>query len=51
MAGLDDWVEVARSLELDQVLLVDEEGKAYLTAEMAKRITFVPGGEKEIVER
>jgi len=50
VAGLDDWVEVARSLELDQVLLVDEEGKAYLTAEMAERITFVPGVEKEIAE-
>ncbi len=50
VAGLDDWVEVARSLELEQVLLVDEGGKAYLTASMAERIAFVPGVEKEIVE-
>jgi thiamine biosynthesis lipoprotein len=49
VAGLDEWVQVARSLSLDLVLLVDEEGKAYLTEEMNKRMDFVEGVEKEIV--
>jgi thiamine biosynthesis lipoprotein len=49
VAGLDDWVEVARSLGLDQVLLVDETGKAYLTEKMNQRMEFVEGVEKEIV--
>jgi thiamine biosynthesis lipoprotein len=49
VAGLDDWVEVARSLGLDQVLLVDEAGKAYLTEKMNERVEFVEGVEKEIV--
>ena len=49
VAGLDDWVEVARSLGLDQVLLVDETGKAYLTEKMDQRVEFVEGVEKEIV--
>jgi thiamine biosynthesis lipoprotein len=40
VAGLDDWVEVARSLELDQVLLVDESGKVYLTPKMNNRVKF-----------
>ena len=49
VAGLDEWVEVARSLGLDQVLLVDEKGKAYLTEKMNERMEFVEGIEKEIV--
>jgi thiamine biosynthesis lipoprotein len=49
VAGLDEWTEVARSLGLDQVLLVDEAGKAYLTEKMDRRVEFVDGIEKEIV--
>ena len=49
VAGLDDWEEVSRSLGLDQVLLIDESGKAYLTQKMNGRIEFVEGVEKEIV--
>jgi len=49
VAGLDDWLEVARSLGLDQVLLIDEAGKAYLTEKMSERLEFVEGVEKEIV--
>jgi thiamine biosynthesis lipoprotein len=49
VAGLDDWVEVTRSLGLDQVLLIDEAGKAYLTEKMNERVEFVEGVEKEIV--
>lgn len=49
VAGLDDWLEVARSLDLEQVMLVDEEGKAWLTEKMAERIQFEEGVEREIV--
>jgi len=49
VAGVNDWPQVARSLSLDQVLMVDENGKAYLTEEMNNRIEFVEGIEKEIV--
>jgi hypothetical protein len=34
---------------LNQVLLVDESGKVWLTEEMAQRIEFVEGTEKEVV--
>jgi thiamine biosynthesis lipoprotein len=40
VAGLDDWPEVARSLGLDQVLLVDDSGRVYLTPEMNQRVRF-----------
>lgn len=49
VAGLDEWQEVARALGLNQVLLVDESGKAWLTEEMNKRLEFVEGVEKEVV--
>lgn len=49
VAGLDDWVEVARSLGLEEVLLVDEAGKAYLTEKMDRRVEFVAGIDKEVV--
>jgi len=49
VAGLDDWVEVARSLDLDQVLLVDETGKAYMTRKMNERVDLAEGVEKEVV--
>jgi len=49
VAGLDDWIDVARSLGLDQVLVVDENGKACLTEKMAARIEFAEGVEFEIV--
>ena len=40
VAGLDGWPEVARSLELDQVLIVDEAGRVFLTPAMAQRVEF-----------
>jgi thiamine biosynthesis lipoprotein len=49
VAGLDEWQEVAGALGLNQVLLVDESGKVWLTEEMAQRIEFVEGTEKEVV--
>ena len=50
VAGLDEWQEVARSLNLDQVMMIDETGKVYQTAKMAERIELESGVEFEIVE-
>jgi thiamine biosynthesis lipoprotein len=40
VAGPDQWVEVARSMGLHQVMLVDENGTVYMTPKMAARIHF-----------
>jgi thiamine biosynthesis lipoprotein len=50
VAGPDDWIEVVRSLELDQVLLVDAQGRAFLTPAMARRVTLAEGVGREVVE-
>ena len=50
VAGLDEWREVARSLGLEQVMMIDESGKVYQTAEMAGRIELQEGVEFEIVD-
>lgn len=49
VAGLDEWQEVARALNLDQVMLVDETGKAWLTPKMNERLEFVEGVDREVV--
>ena len=48
VAGLEDWKEVARKLDLDLVMMIDENGKAYLTDTMAERMAFKEGVEVEI---
>ena len=50
VAGRSGWREVAQSLGLDQVLLIDGSGKVYLTGRMAGRIELLDGIESEIVE-
>ena len=40
VAGLDDWPELARHLHLDAVLVVDEQGKLYMTPAMQARINL-----------
>ncbi len=40
VAGKDDWPLIARRMAVDQVMLIDEQGKVYLTREMARRIRF-----------
>jgi thiamine biosynthesis lipoprotein len=49
VAGLDNWPEVARAMNLDQVAVVDEAGTVYLTPEMQKRIQFAGSSEQVIV--
>jgi thiamine biosynthesis lipoprotein len=50
VAGLEGWEDVARSLDLDQVMLVDEGGKVWLTRRMYERIELASGTETAIVD-
>jgi thiamine biosynthesis lipoprotein len=50
VAGLDGWADVARSMGLDQVLIIDEEGKVYLTPAMEARVQFSEHIERMVVE-
>lgn len=50
VAGLKDWPQVARALDLDQVAVVDEKGTVYLTTEMEQRIEFTGDAERVIIE-
>jgi thiamine biosynthesis lipoprotein len=49
VAGLDEWMDVARALELDQVLVVDSAGKIYMTPAISDRIDLAEGATTEIV--
>jgi thiamine biosynthesis lipoprotein len=40
VAGLAEWPQVARALDLNQVLIVDESGNVYLTPDMEQRVGF-----------
>lgn len=50
VAGPDEWIEVARAMGLKQVLLVDAEGRAFLTPAMEQRVTLVEGLERVVAE-
>ncbi len=43
VAGRDSWLEVAHALGLNEVLLIDDQGDIYLTAEMNDRLILSPG--------
>mgnify|MGYP002062507888 CR=1 FL=1 len=49
VAGRSGWREIAQSLGLDQVLMIDGNGTVYLTRRMAERIELLDGIEREIV--
>jgi len=49
VAGLAGWAEVARNLNLDQVAIVDETGKVYLTKQMKQRIDITSDTEQVII--
>jgi len=38
VAGPNDWTRIARKMGVDKVMLIDKQGKIYLTPEMQKRI-------------
>jgi thiamine biosynthesis lipoprotein len=50
VAGLNEWSAVARALDLNQVLVVDEAGMVYLTPEMERRMQFSGDVERAIVD-
>ena len=50
VAGLKDWPQVARALDLDLVAVVDEKGMVYLTVEMEQRIQFIGDVERVIIK-
>jgi thiamine biosynthesis lipoprotein len=41
VAGLEAWRDIAANLGIDRVMLVDRQGKVYLTAAMQARVTFM----------
>ncbi|MDQ7017244.1 MAG: FAD:protein FMN transferase, partial [Gammaproteobacteria bacterium] len=40
IAGGDHWLEIARSMKLDQVMLIDKQGTVHITPAMQKRLKF-----------
>jgi thiamine biosynthesis lipoprotein len=42
IAGPDDWAKVARDMGVQYVLLIDTDGTAHATAQMAARLQFEP---------
>jgi len=48
-AGLDEWVEVARELDLAQVAIVDESGTIFMTPGMEQRLQIHDDVSWEIV--
>jgi len=50
VAGIDGWPTVARALKLDQVAVVDESGRIYLTIAMKQRIEFAGDEERVTID-
>ncbi len=51
VAGPADWLGVANALGIDTVLVVDEQGKIYMTGAMKARLTLKSDTEITVVER
>ena len=49
IAGPKQWVEIAKSMDIKYVLLIDENGKIHISSAMKKRIELIQ--DREIVER
>lgn len=49
IAGPKQWVEIAKSMGIKYVLLIDEHGKLHISSAMQKRIKLVQN--REIIER
>jgi thiamine biosynthesis lipoprotein len=50
VAGLDEWPDVARAMQLRQVLIVDEDGAVTMTPDMAERVHFAEPLQPKIVD-
>jgi thiamine biosynthesis lipoprotein len=49
IAGPKQWVEIAKSMNIKYVLLIDEKGKVHISSAMQQRVKFEQ--ERDIVER
>jgi FAD:protein FMN transferase len=49
IAGPDHWFEMAKNLQLKQVLLIDKDGNIHLTPDMKKRLTFKNTNEATLI--
>jgi len=49
IAGPKQWVEIAKSMDIKYVLLIDEKGKVHISTAMLQRVKFEQ--ERDIVER
>jgi thiamine biosynthesis lipoprotein len=49
VAGPAEWAEVARTMDLAEVLVVDAKGRVFQTPAMAERVALVDGVESETV--
>ena len=49
VAGPAEWAEVARTMDLAEVLVVDAKGRVFQTPAMAERVDLVDGVESETV--
>lgn len=50
IAGPTQWLSIARKMNIQQAMLIDEQGKVFMTPAMAKRVKFeIEPRQKEIV--
>ena len=49
IAGPEQWVEIAKSMNIKYVLLIDEDGKLHVTSAMLNRIKLEQ--DRDIIER
>lgn len=51
IAGPEQWLKIARQMNIEHAMLVDAQGKVFMTETMAKRIQFeMEAGQQEIVK-
>jgi len=50
VAGLSDWLEVARKLGTDSVMLIDENGVVHMTRAMSERVELLKESEVRIYD-
>ncbi len=49
VAGVRDWPRAAVAMGVREILLIDAEGRLYLTPEMRQRLRFVPDAPRPVV--
>ena len=48
VAGPDDWIEIARNMHIELVMLIDTDGIIHMTPAMQSRISLEPDTDAEI---